>query len=168
MKLVIPPITFPNMIPTNGTSTTSLKRIFWTNHTKIQVPRIAATNANTALPRSVDSGRNTRASKIPSWAEEIVAPVVGDTHLCIQSCCMISPAVLIPIPVHRIARSRGILEIRNNRITSGSPCISDARSASITPINREQTETTNNTAANMIVDTYFLIPPPPLVFIYSY
>ena len=33
---------------------------------------------------------------MPNWAEEMVAPVVGETNLFMQSCCMIRPATLIP------------------------------------------------------------------------
>lgn len=31
---------------------------------------------------------------MPNCAEEIVAPVVGDTNLLLHSCCMMSPATL--------------------------------------------------------------------------
>ena len=55
-----------------------------------------------ALPHSEEFGRNTSASSIPSWADEIVAPVDGETNLFMQSCCIISPAVLRPIPVHKL------------------------------------------------------------------
>ena len=79
-KFVSPPMTFPNIIPTSGTRTTSLNCIRWINQTKIQVPRIAAVKAKNALPHNVELGRNTRASKIPNCAEEIVAPVDGDTN----------------------------------------------------------------------------------------
>ena len=49
---------------------------------------------------------------MPNWAEEMVAPVVGDTNLLLHNCCMISPATLMPIPVHRMASRRGSREIR--------------------------------------------------------
>ena len=45
--------------------------------TKIQVPKMAVAKEKKALPQMVDPGQNKRASKIPNWAEEIVAPVVG-------------------------------------------------------------------------------------------
>ncbi|MFR8542894.1 MAG: hypothetical protein ACLVD8_26425 [Enterocloster sp.] len=33
---------------------------------------------------------------MPNCAEEIVAPVVGETNLFMHSCCMIRPATLMP------------------------------------------------------------------------
>ena len=72
---------------------------------------MAAAKANTARPHNVDEGINSSAIKIPSCADEIVAPVVGDTNLFMHSCCIISPATLMPIPVHKTARSLGRREI---------------------------------------------------------
>ena len=80
--------------------------------TKIQVPKMAVVKEKKALPQMIDPGQNKRASKIPNWAEEIVAPVVGEMNLFIQSCCMINPGTLIPIPVQRIASKRGKREIK--------------------------------------------------------
>ena len=36
----------------------------------------------------VEAGINSRASRMPNCAEEIVAPVVGDTNLLLHSCCI--------------------------------------------------------------------------------
>ena len=137
----------------------------WINHTKIHVPSIAATNAKAALPHSEEFGRNTSASSIPSWADEIVAPVDGETNLFMQSCCIISPAVLRPIPVHKIASSLGTLEIRNNFTVSGFPVKSAPGSVSITPIKSDTIDKITSATARMIVDIYFLITPPPISFI---
>ena len=83
--------------------TTSLNWIRWMNQTKIHVPAIAARNAKMARPHSVDDGMNNSASRMPNCADEIVAPVVGETNLFMHSCCMIRPATLMPTPVHSIA-----------------------------------------------------------------
>ena len=77
----MPPMTLPHMMPTSGTITASLNWMRWMNQTKIQVPRIAAAKAKSARLHKVDDGMNSSASKMPSWAEEMVAPVVGDTNL---------------------------------------------------------------------------------------
>ena len=98
-------------MPTSGTMITSLNGTRCTNHTKIHVPRMAQTAEKIALLQMVEEGINRNASKMPNWAEDIVAPVVGDTNLFAQSCCMISPATLIPTPVHNMASKRGSREI---------------------------------------------------------
>ena len=54
------------------------------NQTKIQVPRIAVAKAKIALLHRVEAGINSRASRMPNCAEEIVAPVVGDTNLLLH------------------------------------------------------------------------------------
>lgn len=77
------------------------------NQTKIQVPRMAVTKAKIARLHNVEAGMNSSASKIPNCADEIVAPVVGDTNLLLHNCCIISPATLIPTPVHKMASSLG-------------------------------------------------------------
>ena len=51
------------------------------NHTKTQVPRMAAAKANSARLHKVEPGMNSSASKIPSWAEEMVAPGGGRDKL---------------------------------------------------------------------------------------
>ena len=51
----------------------------------------------------------------------MVAPVVGETNLFMHNCCIISPAVLMPIPVHRIASSLGILDTRKISHCFASP-----------------------------------------------
>ena len=133
-------MTFPNMMPTSGTMITSLNWMRWMNQTKIQVPSTAAPKAKRARPHRVEFGRNSRANRMPSWAEEMVAPVVGETNLFMQSCCMISPATLMPTPVQRMARSRGSREMRNTSRSSGSPVSRAAGRISITPTKSERTE----------------------------
>ena len=157
----MPPMTLPNMIPTRGTITTSLKRMCWMNQTKIQVPRIAKTKAKAALPMSVEPGMNSRASRMPNCAEEMVAPVVGETNLFMHSCCMISPATLIPTPVQRMARSLGSREIRKISSCSRSPASRAANWMSITPTNRERTDRIARTIARITVKVHFLMKFPP-------
>ena len=53
----------------------------------------------------------TTLSSTPSYADEMVAPVMGNTNLFMQSFCIIRPATLIPTLVHRIASRRGRREI---------------------------------------------------------
>ena len=128
------------MMPTSGTITTSLKVMRWMNHTKIHVPKIAAAKANSARPHRVEFGMNRSASKMPNCAEEIVAPVVGETNLFIHSCCIIRPATLMPTPVHRIASRRGNRETRSILSCSRLPPNSSPIFRSITPTNREATD----------------------------
>ena len=66
--------------------------------------------------------------------------MVGETNLFMQSCCMISPATLMPTPVQRIARSLGSREIRNTSRSSVSPVSRAAGRMSITPTKSERTE----------------------------
>ena len=127
------------------------------NQTKIQVPAMAAAKAKNARPHSVEPGRNKSASRMPNCAEEMVAPVVGETNLFMQSCCMISPATLMPTPVHKMASRRGRREIRKMRMASPSPERSEARSMSITPTNREHTLSTASRLASKTLDRCFLI-----------
>ena len=68
-------------MPTSGTMTTSLNWIRWMNQTKIHVPRTAQTKEKAAHPHRVEPGANSKASRMPNCAEEIVAPVVGETNL---------------------------------------------------------------------------------------
>ena len=91
------------------------------NQTNIQVPRMAHTKEKAARPHSVEPGANSSASRMPNCAEEIVAPVVGETNLFMQSCCMINPATLMPTPVQRMASRRGMREIRKISKISASP-----------------------------------------------
>ena len=67
-------------------------------------------NGSIARPHKVDPGINNNANEMPNWADEMVAPVVGETNLFMQSCCIMKPATLIPILVHNIANSLGNLE----------------------------------------------------------
>ena len=132
-KLVIPPMTLPNMMPIKGTITGSFMGIRKINHTKTQVPAIAARNANAARDQRLESGKKSSAMRIPNCAEEIVAPVVGETNLLAQSCCMMSPAMLIPTPVHRTAASRGRREARSTCSASASPVRTAASEMSAAP-----------------------------------
>lgn len=131
---------FPNIIPTKGTITVSLNCIRCMNHTNTQVPSTAVAKEKRARSQRVAFGRNNNAIKIPNCAEEIVAPVVGDTNLFMHNCCIIKPATLIPTPVHSIANRRGSLEIRNISSGSVSPDKRAAGSTSRTPINKDTAE----------------------------
>ena len=111
--MVMPPMTLPNMIPTRGTMTTSLNWMRWMNQTKTQVPRMAQAKAKNARLHRVEDGINSRRQQNAKLGEEMVAPVVGETNLLLHSCCMIRPATLMPTPVHRMAKSRGSLEMKN-------------------------------------------------------
>lgn len=152
------------MIPTKGTITASLNRMCWINQTKIQVPVIAKTNENNARPHRVELGINSSASKMPNCAEEIVAPVVGETNLFIHNCCMISPATLMPTPVQRIASNRGSLEIKKISSCSVSPRRRLDGVTSKTPTKSDHTDRMTSTIARTIVRPYFFITVPPLLF----
>ena len=127
------------------------------NQTNIQVPRTANTKEKTALPHRVELGMNSSASRIPNCAEEMVAPVVGETNLFMQSCCIIRPATLIPIPVQRIAKRRGRREIRNTSKCSLSPCNSPESSTSRTPTNSDQIDSIKSRANKIMVVKCFFI-----------
>ena len=101
---------------------------------------MAQAKANSARLHRVEDGINSRASKMPNWAEEMVAPVVGETNLLLHSCWMIRPATLIPTPVHRMAKSRGSREMRNTSHCSPSPASRLCGLMSSTPTNRETPE----------------------------
>ena len=90
-----------------------------------------------------------------------MAPVVGDTNLLLHNCCMISPATLMPIPVHRMASRRGSREIRKTSICSKFPASSSAGVRSITPTNSEQQDKTSNRTERTMVDRYALIVSSP-------
>ena len=131
------------------------------NHTKTQVPRTAKTNARTARPHRVEDGIKSSASKIPNCADEMVAPVVGDTNLFMQSCCIISPATLIPTPVHNMASRRGSREIKKISHCCVSPLNSPEAFTSKTPINREPKDKISKTTARIAVSKFRLIAIPP-------
>ena len=131
------------------------------NQTKIQVPRIAVAKAKIALLHRVEAGINRSASRMPNWAEEMVAPVVGDTNLLLHSCCMMSPATLIPMPVHRMASRRGSREIRKISSCSKLPASSSPGVRSITPTNSEQQDNISSRAERTMVDRYGLIKSSP-------
>ena len=111
---------------------------------------------------------NSSASRMPNWAEEMVAPVVGDTNLLLHNCCMISPATLMPTPVHRIASRRGSREIRKISICSKFPASSSAGVRLITPTNSEQQDKTSNRAKRTMVERYGLIQSSPFFHAVSY
>ena len=148
----MPPITLPNMMPTKGTITGSFIGIRRMNQTKIQVPRIAAEKAKAARDQIVESGMKRSAIRMPNCAEEIVAPVVGETNLFAQSCCMMRPAMLMPAPVQRMARSRGSLEIRRSARLSASPESSDRGVTSAAPTRSDARPTTIVSVSSMAVD----------------
>ena len=81
-----------NMMPTSGTMTTSLNWIRWMNQTKTHVPRTAQTKEKAARPHRVEPVQTTKPTECQTAQKRIVAPVVGETNLFMQSCCMISPA----------------------------------------------------------------------------
>ena len=92
------------------------------------VPTNAKTNDIKAVCIGDAFGINIIATTIPSCAESIVAPVVGDTNLFLHSCCIIKPATLIPVPVQRIANNRGKRDIKNNSgVISITPTNNDPR-----------------------------------------
>ena len=146
-----------NMMPTSGTMMTSLKRIFWMNRTKTHVPATAAANAKRARPQRVEFGMKSRAKRMPSWADEIVAPVVGEMNLFMQSCCIISPAMLIPTPVHKIASKRGTQEARKIFHWRLSARKSPRKSTSIAPMKSEATPRATIAARRIHVAVFFFI-----------
>ena len=154
-------MTLPNMMPTKGTITTSLNWIRWINHTKTQVPRVAITKAKMARLHRVELGMNSRASRMPNLAEEMVAPVVGETNLFMHNCCMIRPATLIPTPVHRMASSRGSRERRKISHWSQFPDSRLGTSRSITPTKREITDRNTSPTARRRVVVYRLMAGTP-------
>ena len=91
----------------------------------------------------------------------MVAPVVGETNLFMHSCCIIRPATLMPMPVHKIARRRGRREAKNISSCSALPLNRLAGLMSMTPTNRETTDKTARAAARMTVKARPLIKIPP-------
>ena len=132
------------------------------NHTKIHVPTMAAAKANNARPHSVELGINSSASNMPNCAEEMVAPVVGETNLFMHNCCIIRPATLMPTPVHKIARRRGKRETKKIFNCSRLPENKSEIFISITPTNREQTDKISKATDNITVVRCCLIVNPPL------
>ena len=149
-------------MPTSGTMTTSLNWIRWMNQTKTHVPRTAQTKEKAARPHRVEPGANSKASRMPNCAEEIVAPVVGETNLFMQSCCMISPATLMPMPVQRMASRRGRREIRKISHVSTLPVSRSEGRMSSTPTNREPTERISSKMPRKIVERPLRMRSPPL------
>lgn len=75
------------------------------------VPKIENANANIDLNTNDDLAKISSDTKIPNWAEEIVAPVDGETKLFITNFCIINPDIDRAIPVRIIVISLGILDI---------------------------------------------------------
>ena len=90
------------------------------------------------------------ARAMPNWADWIVVPVVGDTNLFMQSCCMISPATLMPMPVQRMASRRGIRASRKI-FSSIPPESSELIWISVAPTNRDSTDRIASKAARITV-----------------
>lgn len=82
----------------------------------------------------------------------MVAPVVGDTNLLAQSCCMMRPAVLMPMPVQRMARSLGKREISMSSSDSISPESTSAGVMSAAPTKSERTLISVSSTRRMQVD----------------
>ena len=129
------------------------------NQTKTQVPRMAAPKAKRVRPQRVDSGANSSASRMPSWADEMVAPVVGETNLLLHSYCMMRPATLMPAPVQRMARSRGSREMKSNSI--GPICPAAELSSGRTPTKSDAPERARRMAARSRVRRRDLIQTSP-------
>ena len=106
---------------------------------------------------------------MPNWAEEMVAPVVGETNLFMQSCCMIRPATLIPDPgTTGSPAGGGRREIRKISSCSSSPDSSPDRFISITPRNSDQIDSTRRASAKSRVERCRLMGGPPLKVVISY
>ena len=145
------------MMPMSGTSMTSFACMRSTNATKSQVPAMAAAKAKRALSQIVEAGMKRSASRMPSCADWIVAPVVGETNLFAQSCCMMRPAMLIPAPVQRTARSLGRRESRKRAMCAASPAMSATGVTSPAPAKRLRTETTRVAVISTSVDRGMMI-----------
>lgn len=98
------------------------------------VPRLATSSPVAQSCRHLGEvlAEPTTLSSTPSYADEMVVPVMGNTNLFMQSFCIIRPATLIPTLVHRIAKAGQarnkqrlhlIVVARNNpaRLTSPHP-----------------------------------------------
>ena len=93
------------------------------------------------------------ATTIPSCAESIVAPVVGDTNLFLLICCIISPHILIPIPASIIAISLGTLLINITFMLSLLKLIRSEIVIFLAPISKE----TKDNKINIITKYLFFI-----------
>ena len=71
------------------------------------VPAMVQMQERMARPQSVEAGIKNRASNMPNWTEDMVAPVVEKTNLFMHSCCMIRPAILIATPMQSRASNEG-------------------------------------------------------------
>lgn len=134
------------------------------------VPIIADINAKIVFPIRLDFGNTKIAISIPNCADDIVAPVDGETNLFMQSCCIIRPATLIPTPVHRIARSRGNLEIIRISSCSKLPAKSSDGVIVITPRNKDTADKIINMTNKNNVSRFSLLIRPPIntIIFFSY
>jgi len=98
---------------------------------------------------------------MPSCADEMVAPVVGDTNLFIHNFCISNPATLIPTPVHKIANKRGKRDINNICNCFVSPPNISCMRISVTPINKEIKERIHNKIINNTVIFLLFKNNPP-------
>src|SRR5699024_9651155 len=117
------------------------------------VPANAKTNDIKAFCIGNAFGINIIATTIPSCAESIVAPVVGDTNLFLLICCIISPHILIPIPASIIAISLGNLLINIMFILSLLKLRISETVIFLAPINKE----IKDNIINIIVKYLFFI-----------
>ncbi|MNT83107.1 hypothetical protein D3C71_1409270 [compost metagenome] len=97
----------PNISPTSGMNTLSLYLIFSRIRMNRKVPSSEKTNATSSFCIAPAPLKNMRATIMPNLAESIVPAVVGETNLFRDSCCMISPAMLMLMPATMRAMSRG-------------------------------------------------------------
>lgn len=93
--------------------TEPLNWIHWINQTISKFPD-GINRETIALLQIV--GINTKPNRRPNYAEDMIASVVGETKLFMQSCYIISLIALMPIPVHKIACSWDSQEIRMSSI----------------------------------------------------
>lgn len=128
--------------------TTQVDRTWVMSREKASVPAIAAAKAKSVRDTSVEDGRKAKAKRMPSCADAIVAPVVGDTNLFAQSCCMMRPAMLRPAPASSTAASRGRREARNTSSKAGSPARSCEGVMSMAPVKSEAALRTASAAAS--------------------
>lgn len=117
--------------------------------------------AKIARLHRVEAGMNSSANRMPNCAEEMVAPVVGDTNLLLHNCCMIRSATLIPTPVHKMASRRGSRETIKISNCSKFPDNSWPGVRSIAPTKSEQQDRTASITNKIIVERNSLIVSSP-------
>jgi len=75
---------------------------------KTNVPNKAMRKEISILEKIVALAKSKIESKIPKRAESSVAAVLGETNLLEETCCIIKPQILMPIPVKTMLKVRGI------------------------------------------------------------